>query len=128
LARGMSGQKVKMPNRNFRSSSQPLQIPESGSNSIRLRPLCLAAYRAVSAWVTRAFKSGGLVPRNPATPKLAVAVMVLFPKVKNAPQDRLFVCAQNVDNLHEQARSRNVMHRELFKSRCDTLQPSEELV
>ena len=36
--------------------------------------------------------------------------------------DRLFLCTQNVDNLHEQAGSRRVlhMHGELFKSRCDT--------
>jgi NAD-dependent deacetylase len=36
--------------------------------------------------------------------------------------DRVFLCTQNVDNLHEQAGSRNVvhMHGELFKSRCDT--------
>jgi len=35
--------------------------------------------------------------------------------------DRLFLCTQNVDNLHEQAGSRHVlhMHGELFKSRCD---------
>jgi NAD-dependent deacetylase len=35
---------------------------------------------------------------------------------------RLFLCTQNVDNLHEQAGSRRVvhMHGELFKSRCDT--------
>lgn len=38
--------------------------------------------------------------------------------------DRLFLCTQNVDNLHEQAGSRSVlhMHGELFKSRCDTCQ------
>ena len=32
------------------------------------------------------------------------------------------ICTQNVDNLHELAGSRNVvhMHGELFKSRCDT--------
>jgi NAD-dependent deacetylase len=43
-------------------------------------------------------------------------------KLENALQDRLFVCTQNVDNLHEQAGSRNIahMHGELFKSRCDT--------
>jgi NAD-dependent deacetylase len=43
-------------------------------------------------------------------------------KVENALQDRLFICTQNVDNLHKQAGSRNVvhMHGELFKSRCDT--------
>jgi NAD-dependent deacetylase len=36
-------------------------------------------------------------------------------------QDRLFVCTQNVDPLHEQAGSRRVvhMHGELMKSRCD---------
>lgn len=35
---------------------------------------------------------------------------------------RMFLCTQNVDNLHEQAGSRRVlhMHGELFKSRCDT--------
>ena len=35
--------------------------------------------------------------------------------------DRFFLCTQNVDNLHEQAGSRRVvhMHGELFKSRCD---------
>jgi NAD-dependent deacetylase len=36
--------------------------------------------------------------------------------------DRLFICTQNVDSLHEQAGSTRVvhMHGELFKSRCDT--------
>jgi NAD-dependent deacetylase len=36
--------------------------------------------------------------------------------------DRMFLCTQNVDNLHEQAGSSRVvhMHGELFKSRCDT--------
>jgi NAD-dependent deacetylase len=39
-------------------------------------------------------------------------------------QDRLFLCTQNVDNLHEQAGSRRLvhMHGELFKSRCDSCQ------
>ena len=43
-------------------------------------------------------------------------------KLEDALQDRLFVCTQNVDSLHEQAGSRNVihMHGELFKNRCDT--------
>jgi NAD-dependent deacetylase len=38
--------------------------------------------------------------------------------------DRLFLCTQNVDNLHEQAGSQRVahMHGELFKSRCDSCQ------
>ena len=37
-------------------------------------------------------------------------------------QDRLFLCTQNVDNLHERGGSARVvhMHGELFKSRCDT--------
>ena len=36
--------------------------------------------------------------------------------------ERLFLCTQNVDDLHEQAGSKHVvhMHGELFKSRCDT--------
>ena len=36
-------------------------------------------------------------------------------------KDRLFLCTQNVDNLHEQAGSQRAvhMHGELFKSRCD---------
>ena len=36
--------------------------------------------------------------------------------------DRLFLCTQNVDNLHEQAESKRVfhMHGELFKSRCES--------
>jgi len=43
-------------------------------------------------------------------------------KLENSLQDRLFVCTQNVDNLHEQAGSKKVihMHGELFKSRCET--------
>jgi NAD-dependent deacetylase len=43
-------------------------------------------------------------------------------KLECTLQGRLFVCTQNVDNLHEQAGSRSIvhMHGELFKSRCDT--------
>ena len=43
-------------------------------------------------------------------------------RLESRLQDRLFLCTQNVDNLHEQAGSRRVihMHGELFKSRCDT--------
>lgn len=42
--------------------------------------------------------------------------------LENALADRFFLCTQNVDNLHEQAGSRRVvhMHGELFKSRCDS--------
>jgi NAD-dependent deacetylase len=51
---------------------------------------------------------------NPA--HLAVA------KAEHTLGERLFLCTQNVDNLHEQAGSKNVvhMHGELFKSRCDS--------
>lgn len=40
--------------------------------------------------------------------------------------ERLFLCTQNVDNLHELAGSQRVlhMHGELFKSRCDTCRRS----
>jgi NAD-dependent deacetylase len=43
-------------------------------------------------------------------------------KLEDLLQDRLFLCTQNVDNLHERAGSNRVihMHGELFKSRCDT--------
>ena len=42
-------------------------------------------------------------------------------RLEQALQGRLLVCTQNVDNLHEQAGSKHVvhMHGELFKSRCD---------
>jgi NAD-dependent deacetylase len=50
---------------------------------------------------------------NPAHTALA--------KLGKALGERLFLCTQNVDNLHEQAGSPNIvhMHGELFKSRCD---------
>lgn len=43
-------------------------------------------------------------------------------RLEDALGDRFFICTQNVDNLHEQAGSKSVvhMHGELFKSRCDT--------
>jgi NAD-dependent deacetylase len=43
-------------------------------------------------------------------------------KLERTLQERLFLCTQNVDDLHEQAGSRGVihMHGELFKSRCDS--------
>ena len=51
---------------------------------------------------------------NPAHAALA--------ELEHRLQDRLFLCTQNVDNLHERAGSRRAvhMHGELFKSRCDT--------
>jgi NAD-dependent deacetylase len=46
--------------------------------------------------------------------------------------DRLFLCTQNVDDLHERAGSANVchMHGELFRSRCEecALPPFEDRV
>jgi NAD-dependent protein deacetylase/lipoamidase len=50
---------------------------------------------------------------NPAHAALA--------KLEQELGDRLFLCTQNVDNLHDQAGSRRVihMHGELFRSRCD---------
>jgi NAD-dependent deacetylase len=42
-------------------------------------------------------------------------------KLEQKLQDRLFLCTQNVDDLHEQAGSKRIvhMHGELSKSRCD---------
>ena len=59
-------------------------------------------------------KVAGAARPNPAHVALA--------KLEQVLQDRLFLCTQNVDNLHEQAGSKNVlhMHGELFKSRCDS--------
>jgi Sir2 family len=47
---------------------------------------------------------------------------VALAKLEQKLRDRLFLCTQNVDDLHEQAGSKHVvhMHGELFKSRCDT--------
>ena len=47
---------------------------------------------------------------------------VALAKLERALEDRLFLCTQNVDSLHEQAGSKRVthMHGELFKSRCDS--------
>lgn len=47
---------------------------------------------------------------------------IALAKFEKKLQGRLFVCTQNVDNLHEQAGSKNVvhMHGELFKNRCDS--------
>jgi NAD-dependent protein deacetylase/lipoamidase len=46
---------------------------------------------------------------------------VALVKLEREIGDRLFLCTQNVDQLHEKAGSRRVvhMHGELFKSRCD---------
>ncbi len=46
---------------------------------------------------------------------------VALAKLEHAIGDRLFLCTQNVDKLHEQAGSKRVihMHGRLFQSRCD---------
>ncbi len=43
-------------------------------------------------------------------------------KLEQQLGEGLFLCTQNVDDLHEKAGSKNVlhMHGELFKGRCDT--------
>lgn len=43
-------------------------------------------------------------------------------RLERALGECLFLCTQNVDNLHEQAGSQRIvhMHGELFKSRCDS--------
>jgi len=42
-------------------------------------------------------------------------------RLENSLQQRLFLCTQNVDRLHEEGGAQRVihMHGELFKSRCD---------
>ncbi len=54
-----------------------------------------------------------------AKPNLAHAALA---DLESRLGDRFFLCTQNVDNLHEQAGSKRLvhMHGELFKSRCDT--------
>jgi NAD-dependent deacetylase len=49
---------------------------------------------------------------------------IALARLERELEDRLFLCTQNVDNLHEQAGSTRVthMHGELFKNRCDTCQ------
>jgi NAD-dependent deacetylase len=53
-----------------------------------------------------------------AAPNAAHKALVAL---EGALGERLFLCTQNVDNLHERAGSRRVvhMHGELFQSRCD---------
>ena len=50
------------------------------------------------------------------------AAHIALARLEQRLRGRLLICTQNVDNLHEQAGSQNVlhMHGELFKSRCDS--------
>jgi NAD-dependent deacetylase len=59
--------------------------------------------------------------------RVALAAMpnpahIALARLEQKLRDRLFLCTQNVDNLHEQAGSKHVvhMHGELFRSHCDT--------
>ena len=64
-------------------------------------------------YTQRRAQAGGCQP-NPA--HLALA------RLERALGDRLFLCTQNVDDLHEQAGSTRLthMHGELFRSRCES--------
>jgi NAD-dependent deacetylase len=60
--------------------------------------------------------------RRVATGAKPNAAHFALAKLQEAVGEGLFLCTQNVDNLHERAGSRRVvhMHGELFKSRCDS--------
>ena len=59
--------------------------------------------------------------RRAAEPARPNAAHKALAQLEQRLRERLLVCTQNVDNLHEQAGAKNVlhMHGELFKSRCD---------
>jgi NAD-dependent deacetylase len=60
--------------------------------------------------------------RRVATGAKPNAAHFALAKLQETVGEGLFLCTQNVDNLHERAGSRRVvhMHGELFKSRCDS--------
>ncbi len=66
-------------------------------------------------WKFYSLRRSGAVSCRPNPAHVALA------EVERKMGDRFFLCTQNVDNLHEQAGSRRLvhMHGELFKSRCD---------
>lgn len=66
-------------------------------------------------WEFYSMRRGVAAQAKPNPAHLALA------QLEHGIGERLFLCTQNVDNLHEQAGSRQVthMHGELFKSRCD---------
>ena len=59
--------------------------------------------------------------RREAQASLPNAAHTTLAELEKKIGDRLFLCTQNVDDLHERAGSRNLvhMHGELFKSRCE---------
>ncbi len=66
-------------------------------------------------WKFYSMRRAGALPCKPNPAHIALA------ELERQLGDRFFLCTQNVDNLHEQAGSRRLvhMHGELFKSRCD---------
>ena len=61
-------------------------------------------------------------PDEAVSPLLTQMLRTAYPAQALHLEEGLFLCTQNVDNLHEQAGSKSVlhMHGELFKSRCDS--------
>src|ERR1035437_1714675 len=59
--------------------------------------------------------------RREAQASLPNAAHYALAELEKQIGDRFFLCTQNVDDLHERAGSRNLvhMHGELFKSRCE---------
>jgi NAD-dependent deacetylase len=59
--------------------------------------------------------------RTQAAPCRPNAAHIALARLEDKVGDRLFLCTQNVDDLHEKAGSRSLvhMHGELFKSRCE---------
>jgi NAD-dependent deacetylase len=67
-------------------------------------------------WKFYSMRRAGALPCKPNPAHLELA------EIEHQLGDRFFLCTQNVDDLHEQAGSKRLvhMHGELFKSRCDT--------
>lgn len=67
-------------------------------------------------WTFYSMRRSGALPCKPNPAHTALA------ELEQRLGDRFFLCTQNVDNLHERAGSRRLvhMHGELFKSRCDS--------
>src|SRR5947207_2516543 len=74
---------------------------------------------AADVWEFHSMRRRVAAAAKPNPAHLALA------KLEQSLGDRLFLCTQNVDDLHEQAGSKHVvhMHGELFKSRCDGCSP-----
>lgn len=66
-------------------------------------------------WTFYSMRRAGALPCKPNPAHITLA------ELEQELGDRFFLCTQNVDNLHEQAGSKRLvhMHGELFKSRCD---------